>query len=269
MTGRIWLLAVVVATIFSTSGCIIPGYDGVRLAQRAGPECEVPLAQRNQVYVFVVGGDKPFDLTALEKFRRGLNSQGFANVVTGPSLYYYWMSGEMRRIHSENPTAMFVIAGLDLSAPVAVKLSEKAAKEGLPVYGVIISESKAKTAGPRGDLRTLFLGNNSFVANSITDLSGFDNSSQLNPAADPKNISEVVQFLKEIASLSPLSINHEAVSDWVYPFSTDSLINTEVKGDSEWEFLFDHIGGVTRGIADPLPERRMAPSTGNTAAIKP
>ncbi len=266
MIGRKWLLAGVVATILSTSGCIIPGYDGVRLAQRVGPECEIPLAQRNQVYVFVVGGDNPLDTTSLEKFRRGLNSQGFANVATGPSIYFLWMASEMRRIHAENPTAMFVIAGLDMSAPVAVKLSEKAAKEGLPVYGVIVSESKAKTAGPRGDLRTLFLGNNSFVANSVTDLSGFDNSSQMNPATDPRNIAEVVQFLKEIASLSPLSINNDARSDWVYPFASDTLINTDVKGDSEWEFLFDHIGGVTRGIADPLPERRMAPTNGNTTA---
>ena len=138
MTGRNWLLFGVAATILSTAGCIIPGYDGARLSQQSGPGCDIPLTQRNQVYVFVVGGDNPLESSSVDKFREGLNAQGFANVATGPSIYYFWMASEMRRIHSEIPNAVFVIAGLDWSVPVAVKLSEKAAKEGLPVSAVVI-----------------------------------------------------------------------------------------------------------------------------------
>jgi hypothetical protein len=257
-----------VATIFNTTGCIIPGDEGARLSQKAGPECDIPLTQRNQIYVFVVGGDNPLDSSSVDKFRRGLNAQGFANVASGPSIYYFWMASEMRRIHSEIPNAVFVIAGLDSSAPVAVKLSEKAAKEGLPVSAVVIADPKGKTVGPQNGLRTLFVGRNNNLAISSLDSLGAVDSLQQGLTSDPHDITEVAQLLNEIAAHNPLPFNNEAVTDWVYPYAADTLTTMEPKPDSQWGYMFDRVGCVTRSIAYPLPERSPAPSTGNTAASK-
>jgi hypothetical protein len=265
MTGRNWLLLGVAATLFSTAGCILPGYEGARLSQKAGTECDIPLTQRNQVYVFVVGGDNPLESSTVDKFRRGLNEQGFANVATGPSIYYFWMAGEMKRIHSEIPNAVFVIAGLETSAPVAVKLSEKAAREGLPVCGVVIADPTGKTKGPEGGLRTLFVGTND---NIVPDSLAVSDANKQRPSTDLPYVADVVPLLNEIAIKNPMPFNNEAVSDWVYPYATDTLTTLEPKPDSQWDFMFDRAGGVTRGIADPLPPRSSAPSTGNTTAGK-
>jgi len=261
MTGKNLLFVGVWASIFSTTGCVIPGYEGARLAEQAGPECEIPLTQRNQVYTFVVGGNNPKESTAMDKFRQGLNAKGYANVATGPSIYAWWMIGEMRRIHSETPNVVFIVVGLDSSASPAVKLSEKAAREGLPVHGVVIADPTGKTSGPGGGLRTLILGTNNKSAGSQ------EASDERNLTADPKNIADVVQLLNEVASRNPLPLNNDVVSEWVYPYAADTMISVEPKSNSEWDFMFDSVGGVTRGIADPLPPRTIAP-TGNNTAVK-
>lgn len=246
MAGRNWLLLGIAASVLGGPGCISAGYKGARLAREAGPECDIPLTQRNQVYVFVIGGNNPLESSALDRFREGLNAQGFAKVATGPSIYSSWMASEMRRIHSEQPTAVFVIAGLDDSAPAAVKLSEKAAAEGLPVHGVVIADPTGKTSGPRGGLRTLFLQSSS----PRTD----------NTARDER-LSEVVQLLNDVALRSPLPFDN-SIKESTYPFATDTLISVEPKQDSEWDFMFDRVGSTTRGIADPLPPR---PITANNS----
>jgi hypothetical protein len=269
MTGRNWLLSGIAATIFSAAGCIIPGYDGARLSQQAGPGCDIPLTQRNQVYVFVVGGDNPLESASVDQFREGLNAQGFANVATGPSIYFFWMSSEMRRIHKEIPNAVFVIAGLDWSVPVAVKLSEKAAKEGLPVFAVVIDDPTGKTAGPQGGLRTLFIGAKiKCNPDSSPDSIGVESIDQKSSGSGRHEITEVVQLLNEIAIKNPLPFNNEAVSDWEYPYATDTQITVAPKPGSQWNFMFDRVGGVTRSIADPAPQPSPAPSTGNNTAGK-
>ncbi len=269
MTGRIWLFSGVAATIFSASGCITDGYESAKLARDAGPSCDIPLAHRNQVYVFVMGGNNPVEMLALDKFRRGLSAQGFAKVATGPSIYSSWMASELRRIHSEEPTAVFVIAGLDSSASLAVKMSEKASDEGIPIREVVIVDPTGKTPTPRGGLRTLMVGTSYGIrGNSSAETLVITVPGQLGLSADSRTIDRVVQLLNEIAIENPPPAHKEADSGWAYPLAPDVPITLESKPDSEWDFMFDRPGGVTRAIDEPLPPRTPTPATGNNTAGK-
>src|SRR5262245_32787883 len=113
MGGQRWLLAGVLASVVAGSGCVSCGSNGYGLAHDAGPTCDLPECQRNQVYLFAVGGMNPAAALALDNLRLKLNEQGFAKVATGQTVNTGWMAGEMRRIHAENPEAVFVILGAE------------------------------------------------------------------------------------------------------------------------------------------------------------
>jgi hypothetical protein len=269
MTGRNWLLSGIVATMIMTSGCITPGFEGARLAQEAGPTCDVPLANRNQVYVFVVGGNNPLEIMALDKFREGINSQGYAKVATGPSIYYLWMASELRRIHKEEPNAVFVIAGLDSSASTAAKLSEKAASEGIPIAGVVIVDPTGTTPKPQCGGRTLMVGATySILTNSADESLVITAPGELGLAAEPRTIAEVAEMLNEIAVHNPTPPTYEPPSESSYPFAPDVLTTVEPKQNSEWSFLFDRPAGVTRAMNDPLPPKTQALTPGSSTASK-
>lgn len=269
MTGRIWLLSGVVATILSSSGCITAGYDGARLAREAGPSCDIPVALREQVYVFAIGGNNPLEMMALDKFREGINAQGYAKVATGPVIYYWWMASEMRRIHSENPNAVFVVAGLDSFASVAVNLSEKASEEGIPVRGVVIVDASGKTPGPRGGLKTLMVGTGYGInADSSNETLVITVPQPLGLSGDSRTIDRVVQLLNEVAIGNPTPPVIEDHSNWSYRMAPDSFISLEARPDSEWDYMFDRPGGVTRPIDEPLPPRTPTPTNGTNTAAK-
>jgi hypothetical protein len=269
MIGRMWLLSSAAIISFNAAGCITPGYDDAKLAWNAGPSCEIPRSQRNQVYVFVVGGNNPLEMMALEKFREGLNAQGFVKVASGPSVYSLWMDSEMQRIHAEIPSALFVIAGLDSSASTAVKLSEKASIEGIPIRGVVIVDPTGTTPRPRGNLRTLMVGTSySIRVNPAVESLVITAPGQLGLPAEPQTIDQVVQLLKEVAKENPIQPNKDAVSDSVFPLAPDVQITLESKQHSEWDFMFDQPGGMTRAIDEPMPPRATTPANGTLTAGK-
>jgi hypothetical protein len=268
MTGRIWLPLTVLAILGNASGCITAGYDGAKLAREAGPKCHVPLENRNEVYLFVMGGNNPRELMALDKFRQGVNAGGFAKVSTGSAVYLAWMSDEMKRIHREDPNAVFIIAGLDSSAAQGVKLCEKAIDAGIPIEGMVIVDASDKTPRPQRRVKTLIVGTSPVnladpSVNSLVVTPG-----QLGLPAEQRTISEVVELLNEIAIQLPQLPSNEPVSEWTYPLARDVQISLEPRMGSEWDFLFDEPGGVTRAIDEPLPPRSTPPFPGSTTAVK-
>lgn len=259
MTGRTWLCTSVVAMVALASGCVATGHEGAKLAREAGPSCETPLENRNQVYVFVVGGNNPIEWMGLDKFREGLNARGFAKVATGPSVYSGWMASEMKRIHKEQPEAVFVIAGLDSAAEAAVKLSEKAAGDGIPMQGVVIVDASGKTPAPNVSARTLMVGANyGILTNTNAEHLVITAPGEMGLSAEPRTIGEVVAMLNEIAISNPPPPKPEAPLTSVYPFAPDIELTLDHKLDSEWSFLFDQPGGMTRKIDEPIDLRISA-----------
>ena len=90
-TGVNWAAVVLLAG----PGCVCCGDKGYAIANETGAQCEVPVCQRNQVYVFAVGGMNPAAVMALDSFREDLNRQGFAKVGTGQSIHAWWMARQM------------------------------------------------------------------------------------------------------------------------------------------------------------------------------
>ena len=268
MTGRIWFQLGVLAILGNASGCITAGYDGAKLAREAGPACHVPVENRNEVYLFVLGGNNPREVMALDKFRQGINAGGFAKVATGPSVYSAWMSGEIKRIHNEDPHAVFVIAGLDSSAALAVRLCEKAVDSGIPVEGMVIVDAADKTPKPMRRVRTLIVGTSTAHLADPSVSSLVLAPGQLGLPAEQRTISEVVELLNEIAIQIPQLPSNETSTERNYPLARDVQISLEPRMSSEWDFLFDQPGGVTRAIDEPLPPRATALAPGTTTAAK-
>jgi hypothetical protein len=269
MARRIWLLWGALAITTTASGCITQGYEGLKLAYDAGINSEIPVNRRNLVYIFVLGGDNPFD-SGIDGFRRGLNAQGYGKVATAPSIYYWWMADEMKRIHKENPNAVFVIAGLDSSASLAQKLSDKVSAEGVPVDGLVIVDPSGKTPSPRRGLRTIMV-STGFGITSNVDVESLviTTPGEHGLSGDQRTIVGVAQLLDEIALQNALPGKEEA-SAWVYPFAVESPFSVNPKPDSEWSFMFDRPGGATRAIEDPVPiltQPGTSPATPGTSTI--
>lgn len=255
MIGRTGWMACVLA-ILGTSGCIAPSYEGVRIAREAGPSCDVLLECRNEVFVFVLGGYTPNEMEAMDKFQEGLNAGGYSKISTAQPIYASWMAGEMRRIHGEDRRAVFVIVGLDSAAASGVKLSEKMMAEGIPVQGVVVVDAKGRTQPPTAHVRTLMVSGGSDGAEGGASIV-VPNPGSPGLPAEIKTIEGVGRLLKDVAMAIPVLPIPAANSDWAYPFAGDVLITAEPRNDSEWSFLFDQPGGMTRAIDEPLPPRAV------------
>ena len=263
MIGKTWLWAGVAAIL--SGGCIAPGYEGVKLAREAGPTCHVPQAERNQVYLFAVTGNTPAETQALDKFCDGISAGGYAKVASGPSVYAGWMLDEMRRIHRENTRAVFVVAGLDSAAALGVKMVEKALAVGIPIQGVVVVDAKDRTPPPNYGIPTLMVGTGAAAPGrwNVESLA-VPAPGKLGLPAEIRTIEQVVQLLNEIAIHNPAPSPPISEGEVAYPFAADVLLTVEPKTDSEWSFLFDQPGGVTRAIDEPLPPR-TTPTRDNTA----
>ena len=115
----------VAAILMTASGCMMCGYSGYHHARQAGPECELPVCQRNGVYVFAMGSLNPISVVALDGLRAHLNRQGYAKVATGQTIHAGWMNREMRRIRDAEPEAHFIVIRFESAGPVAVRLAER------------------------------------------------------------------------------------------------------------------------------------------------
>jgi hypothetical protein len=270
MARRIWLHLLVSVSVCNLAGCIVPGYDGVKAARDAGPTCDTPLEARNRVYLFVLGGNNPREMMALEKFRQGINAAGYAKVAAGPNIYANWMGREIRRIHGEEPGAVFVVAGLESSVTQAANLCDKALAEGLPVEALAIVDSTGKMPPLRRRLRTLLIG--TYPAEALdpsTQTLAVSGTSSYDLPAEPRAISAVVELINEIAIRQPAPINNEATSDRQYPFGREVPTSLEPRPDSQWGFMFDRPGTPVGTIEDALQLQLAAQPKANTTAAKP
>src|SRR5690242_441925 len=125
MGGKRWLIAGLVASVVAGAVCVSCGDKGYGLAHDAGPTCELSECQRNQVYLFAVGGMNPAAVLALDDLRLKLNEKGFAKVATAQTIQTGWMAAEMRRVHADNPDAVFVLLGAESGGTSTAKLAEK------------------------------------------------------------------------------------------------------------------------------------------------
>jgi hypothetical protein len=262
MTTRCGLLMVVAATLLAGTGCICCGNRGYGSARDVGPDCDIPGCQRNQVYVFAVGGLNPAGMLALDALRVELNKQGFSKVATGQSIYTRWMMDEMQRVRVDEPEAVFVIVGSEAGGPAAVQLAEKARTARMPVTALVLIDSEGRTPAP-ADIRTLTVGGYGTATGSGVSSVLVPDVSRYSLAGDPRTGSAVAGFLKEVA-LGTEGPVYEEVIGWSYPFAPLPRPTVDPGQNPEWAFLFDQTGGATTAIGAGVPMYVPQPPTPTT-----
>jgi hypothetical protein len=238
MTRQSGLLASVAAIVLASSGCMTCCHDGYHLAREVGPECELPTCQRNEVYVFAISNLNPISMMALDGLREQLNRQGFAKVSTGQTIHTGWMAREMRRIHTSEPDAVFVIVGFESGRSSAVALADKVAAAGMPVGGVVVIGTEGPVPASRQGLRVLALGKVEEMTPASADPVPVGNVATYGLATDARTVEAVGNLLKEIASTVPTPSVTEA-DEWSYPYAAPMRASGDPARDPEWSFLFD------------------------------
>jgi hypothetical protein len=143
MGRKTWLWLVGAALLAGGGGCATCHYQACGPALDAGPDCQVPLYNRQQVYVFLINGVVPGTLDGL---RDKLAGQGYTKVYYGQLPHAIWMGQEMRRLAREESAARFVVVGYGVGAPIAAKLAADAVTDRLPVEAVVLLDPTGGTA---------------------------------------------------------------------------------------------------------------------------
>ncbi len=258
MTAKHGLLASIVVILFAGPGCVCCGNKGYGIAREVAPECEVPIHQRNQVYVFAIGGMNPLTVSTLDTFREELNRKGFAKVGTSQSVHTSWITKEMKRIRTDDPNAVFVLVGLETGNSVAVKLAETALAAGTPISAIVLIDASGETPLPNLALRTLVVSTQQKIAtNSAVEVVTVPATGRCTLPTDARTIDAIATLLTELAHAIPQEIHTEIV-EWEYPHAPAPRPMLDPFREPEWAFLFDAPGGFTQSIEATTPSATVA-----------
>lgn len=248
------LLLAIAAILLGSTGCLSCGHHCHQYARTAGPENDIPTVQRNGVYVFAMSSLNPVSMVALDTLREQLSQQGYAKVATGQTIHALWMASEMRRIHEDEPDAVFVVMGFESAASAASRLAEKAQAEGLPVAGVVVITSGETSATASPHIRTLAIGPGSSESGHLESVPVTDVAS-FGLATDTRTVQAIGRLLGDAAGTVPLPAVEEK-SAWEYRHAPPMRPEGDPARDPNWVFLFDQ-------------GPRAAPSTGHTEPSAP
>jgi hypothetical protein len=188
----------------------------------------------------------PISMIALEGMRERLNRTGFSKVATGQSIHSLWMSWEMRRIRAAEPEAVFVVVGFESAGPVAVRLAERSAAEGLPIGAVVLLDSEGTTSAPGFGIRTLAVGNvQGLPASGAVDSVVLPDVSTFGLATDDRAIKAIGNVLADLASSVPVPYVIER-SEWSYPHAPPMRPAGDPSRHPEWSMLFDDAARTVR-----------------------
>jgi hypothetical protein len=256
MTAKRWLIPGIAVVLLAGSGCEACGGKGFALAYQAGPSCDVPLSQRNHVYVFAVGSTTPSGVTSLTTLCDEISKRGFAKVAYAQTIYTSWMAKEMSRIHGDDEDAVFVILGSEAGGPTAVKLAESAILDGLPVAAFVLLDAEGKTTVPNLGTHVMIVGSDFGLASSSQRESvALSEVGRYSLPTDPRTISAVARLLNDLAQRTPEPIREEVLG-WSFPQAPAArpIINSGKAVD--WAYLFDQPGGTTEAIRDEVPQTK-------------
>ncbi|MBX9581382.1 MAG: hypothetical protein K2X87_13860 [Gemmataceae bacterium] len=133
MTGKRWLAAAGLAGLLAQAGCVTCCHTASKAGFEAGPDCEVPLPDRQKVYAVLVSGVSP----GMDALRDRLAARGFTKIYSAPVTHLGWLEREMARVCAEEPGARFVVVGGDLGCLAAKDLAARGQAAGVPVDAVI------------------------------------------------------------------------------------------------------------------------------------
>ena len=244
MTGKQWLVAAGLGILLTAGGCGTCGHHVCKIAREAGPNCAVPLCDRQHVYVFMINGLTPYGSSGLEGLRDKLAESGFTKVYCGQLSHTVWFGTEMRRLHAEEPEARFVLVGHDVGGTAAARLAADAVEDGLPVDALVMLDPMGSKPPAVGcSVRTLLIC--SGTANSPlphTERIAVPDAGHFTLPAHPQTVAAVCGVLGEVAR----KVEHPEVLDInplpTYPHAPPVRAMTSPASDREWGFLLDQVG---------------------------
>jgi len=254
-------IAGIAAVLVAANGCMTCGHSGYQYAREAGPECELPVCQRNGVYVFAMSSLNPVSVFALDGLREQLNRQGFAKVATGQTIHSGWMHREMRRIRDAEPEAQFIVVGFESAAPAAVRLAERSAAEGLAVGGVVVINSSSMPPPQSSTVRVLAIGAWDAAGAQALGSESAPNVATYGLATDQRTVEAVGRLMSEVAQVVPIPPTTD-VAEWTYPHAPPMREQGDPALAPEWSFLFDeYIASAPRPPASNPPLPALLPGT--------
>ena len=260
MTRQLGLFVGTAVFFLTASGCMMCGHSGYHHAREAGPECELPVCQRSGVYIFAMSSLNPISVVALDGLREQLNRQGYAKVATGQTIHAGWMAREMKRIRDAEPEAQFIVIGFESAGPVAVRLAERAASEGLSVGGVVVIDSSGGVPPQSPSVRVLAVGAWEAAGAETVETAQAPNVATHGLATDARTIEAVGGLLNEVAGLVPIMPTVE-VAEWSYPHAPPMREQGDPALAPEWSFLFDQYAAATvRPPNPPAPQPQTTPT---------
>ncbi|MDB5313586.1 MAG: hypothetical protein JWO38_7788 [Gemmataceae bacterium] len=200
MTGKRWLIAVGLGALFAGSGCVSCGHQACKPVLDAGPNCEVPACDRRHVYTVLINGLTPGGPSGLEGLRDRLATHGYEKVYYGQLCHVWWMWQEMKRVHTEDPSARFVIIGYDFGSDSAAGLARDAVAKGIPVDAVVLLDPSGQPDPGTCPVRTVMLRCTAGVAAPHADGIALCGATHLTLPTHPRTVEIVCELLKESAA---------------------------------------------------------------------
>jgi hypothetical protein len=280
MTGKRWAVAAVVATLLAGSGCVCCHHQACKVARDVAPDCPLPAADRQRVYLFMVNGLTPNTPIGLDGLRDQVNRQGFAKVACGELFHVPWMAAEIRRIHDEDPAARFVLLGYDVGGPAAARLAADARARGVPVDAVVLIDPIGNVDPTGGPQRVVLLSSSDPPpAVTHTESVTLPGVGHFKLPTHPKSVAAVTQTLTDAAGRIDDGGIVTPDFDWTYEHAPPARPITAPGPDApaEWNFLLDLPGNHTDAltpvdaprIVGPAPSRGLAPGLQNYSVTRP
>jgi hypothetical protein len=148
MSGKVWVMAVLAATVAAGAGCVTCRHKGFQAALCTPDESPYPPPVRNQVFLFMMNGNDPFEYAGMLTLRDRLCDAGFPMVYYAQRYDKEWYTRELRRVARVNPGARIILLGFSAAAVEVVPLAFEAARDELPIDAVVFLDP----AGVNGDL---------------------------------------------------------------------------------------------------------------------
>lgn len=259
MRGQRWVIVAVLAIAISQTGCITCCHKGYEKALKNGPECELPTACRNQVYVFLLNGVTPPTHSDLNALRLKLAENGFAKVGYADLAGGLCVEYEMKSIRACEPDAKFVLVGYDVGAASAVCIARDLSSKGKPVEALVLLDPVGcKDAA--GVPTLLITTGKGACATPHRERVIVPDAKHFDLPAHPTTVAAIVDLLRGVAAGGHETIG-EPVSE-IYAPAARGL-------KEEWNFLAD--GGPTRSLAATVVAQptTSAPAVAAPAAPSP
>ena len=148
--SRLGRLVGLLLSAAAASGCqhlaSQPEYD----ASLPALKCQdIPPACRDHVYVFLIHGTDPLDFANLHGLNSYLRDLGFRKTYLGQLYHRDSFTKEVRRLHSADPEARFVLIGFSLGANMVRDIANAVKEDGIHIDTLVYLGGNTLEDGPR------------------------------------------------------------------------------------------------------------------------